>query len=160
MRSFEKNRPRLLVISKDLKIRNDLVALLTGYGYFVDYVETRSEGITKFRQNKHAVVIVDVHSLPKFPERMLKLFSYLQRNPIILIAAHKEDQQIVFPYLRCGVYDILPLPLQVENLDIIFRRMVNSNILRGHYEFSEMLIFVGLFSLPVWILFLIAFTRL
>jgi CheY-like chemotaxis protein len=87
MRFAERNMPRLLIISKDPLVRNDMIMLLSGCGYFVDYVENRSEGIAKFRNFKHAVVILDVHALPRSPQRLLKLLKMYKKNPITLRVA-------------------------------------------------------------------------
>jgi len=93
----ERNRSRLLIISRDRTVRNDMIMLLSGCGYFVDYVETRAEGIAKYRNFKHAVVILDVHALPRSPQRLLKLFQMYKKNPIILIVAEKNDEERLYP---------------------------------------------------------------
>ena len=59
----EANRDRVLVISNRGEVRNELVTLLSGYGYFVEYCATRREGIRKFRSHKQSIVILDVNAL-------------------------------------------------------------------------------------------------
>jgi DNA-binding NtrC family response regulator len=148
----ERNRPRLLVISKDPMVRNDLVILLSGCGYFVDYVENRLEGIKKFRNFKHAVVIMDVHALPKYPKRMLKLFRVYKKNPIILIVAHYDEAQRIYPYMRLGIFDIVPLPFQVDRLYFVLKRLVEHSRLAAQNEFSKMFLYMLLITLPVWLI--------
>jgi DNA-binding response OmpR family regulator len=148
------NRPRLLVISKDSQVRNDLVILLSGCGYFVDYVVNRSEGIAKYRSFKHAVVIMDVHALPRFPKRMLRLFRVYKKNPIILIVARTEDAHQVYPFMRLGVFDVITLPFQADHLYIVLKRLVEHSRLLAQHEFIRRFITVLLITLPVWGIFL------
>jgi DNA-binding response OmpR family regulator len=151
MNVFDRTRRRLLVICRDHKVRNDLVTLLTGYGYFVDYVEDRDEGIAKFRQHKQAVVIIDVPALPRFPESIFREFRVYSRNPIILIAAHKDEERKVYPYLDEGAYDIIELPLKAEYLHFRLRRLVSHGAMEAVNEFRRLLISALLFGLPIWI---------
>lgn len=159
MRSLEKNRPRLLVVCKNSRIRNELVLLLTSYGYYVDYEETRSQGIAKFRQHKHMIVIFDAEILPKFPRRMFRVFTYFQRHPMILIAAEKKDESKVFQYLQLGAYDIIDVPLNMDYLSIVFRRMVSYNQLESKHEFIKLLVALTILSLPLWGVFAYIFSR-
>ncbi|MDD5676172.1 MAG: hypothetical protein PHC61_18515 [Chitinivibrionales bacterium] len=150
MRFADHNRPRLLIISKEPLLRNDLIILLSGCGYFVDFVETRSEGIVKFRHFKHAVVIMDVHALPKYPQRMLRLFRVYKKNPIILIAAHGDEAERVYPFMRLGIFDVVALPLQVDHLYYVLRRLVDHSRLMAHNEFVRMYLVLVLITMPVW----------
>ncbi|MBD3316474.1 MAG: response regulator [Chitinivibrionales bacterium] len=159
MKTFDRTRRRLLVICRDHKVRSDLVTLLTGYGYFVDYVEDRHEGIAKFKQHKQAVVIIDVPALPQFPESVFREFRVYSRNPIILIAAHKDEQRKVYPYLDEGAYDIIELPLKADYLHFRLRRLVAHSALEAVSEFRRFLISALLFALPVWLALIRSFAR-
>lgn len=152
MRFAEKNMSRLLIISKDPAVRNDMIILLSGCGYFVDYVETRSEGITKFRNFKHAVVILDVHALPRSPHRMLRLFRMYKKNPIILIVAEKSDETKLFPYMQLGIFDIVTLPFHVDYLYFVLKRLIEHSKLTAQNEFSKILIMMFLFTMPIWLI--------
>jgi len=152
MSKLDKARTRLLVISRDAKVCSDLVILLTGYGYFVDYVQNREDGIERFRQHKHAVVIMDVPALPQFPEEVFRAFYVYRRNPIILIAAHRHEQERMVPYLDKGVFDIIELPLKIEFLHFRLRRLVAHSELQSRKEFLQTLVAMGLILLPVWFL--------
>jgi DNA-binding NtrC family response regulator len=151
MKIFEKNRTRLLLISKDNSLRNNLITLLTAYGYYVDYADSRAKGLEMFKHNKQAIVILDVHALPENPDEMIQSFQVYRRDPIVLIAAGPDDEETVYPFLKKGVYDILHLPLRVEYLQVIFRRLVEHNSLRSQAEYMKVLLTLGLFSVPVWI---------
>ena len=56
----DSNRHRVLIISRSLDLRNELVTLLSGYGYFVEFCQSRMEGTRKFRAHKQSIVILDV----------------------------------------------------------------------------------------------------
>ena len=157
---FRQHRTRLLVISKDNAMRNDLVTLLTGYGYFVDYVENRHDGLRRFRENKHAIVIVDVHTLPRVPAHFFRAFRIYRRNPIIIIAATEEEMPRVYPYLCRDVYDILQLPLKMDYLDFVLKRLVEHHVIMKSNEFLKtLMLMLGLIA-PIWIALLYAMARL
>ena len=151
MSKFYKNRPRVLIISRNPQVQSDLVMLFTGYGYFVDYVKSRSEGISKFRQNKQPIVVIDVPALPRFPDRMFRLFKVYRRNPIILVAAHADEEKRVYRYLNKGVYDILSLPIKSEMVHHKLRRLVDYNQSKAQNEFMRTLITLTLLITPIWL---------
>lgn len=152
MKRFLKARTRLLVISADIAVRDKLVTLLTGYGYYVDYVRTRSEGVSSFRKYKQAVVVIDHLLLPRHPEWLISLFRIHKKNPIVLIAAPIGHMEQMVPYLKMGAYDVLHLPLQVDYVEIIFRRLVNYSRLSALKEFIQVLSILLALVAPVWML--------
>ncbi len=158
MRKFDKNRTRLLIICARKLITNKLVTLFTSYGYFVDYVTTRKEGVLKFRQHKQGVIIIDADLLPRYPKHFFNLFSTNLNKPKILIAAKPEQHLQLCPYLNNGVYDIIQIPLNFENLDFILRRLVAHDTLAARYEFLNLLVKLSIVSLPIWIYFVVVIT--
>jgi len=150
---FMQHRNRLLIISKDYFVRDNLVTLLTGYGYYVDYVDNRHDGLIKFREHKHDIAIIDVHSLPHVPSHLFKAFKIYQRNPVIVIAAQIDELSQIYPYLYSDVYDIIRFPLNMDYLDIALKRIVNYNELIRKNGFLKMLITIFLLTAPVWIAF-------
>lgn len=137
---------------------NKLVTLFTSYGYFVDYVTTRKEGVQKFRQYKQVIIIIDADLLPRYPKHFFNLFSTDLNKPKILIAARPQQQLKFYPYLNSGVYDIIQVPLNFENLDFILRRLVAYDTLTARYEFLYLLIKLSIVSLPIWIYFVVVIT--
>jgi len=156
---FRKHRTRLLVISKDDSMRNDLVTLLTGYGYFVDYVKNRHDGLRKYRENKNAIVIVDVHTLPRVPAHFFRAFRIYKRNPIIVIAASEEEMPRVYPYLCRDVYDILQLPLKMDYLDFVLKRLVDHHVIMKTNEFLKTFLLIFGLIAPIWAALLIVMIR-
>jgi DNA-binding NtrC family response regulator len=158
MKVFERTRTRLLVIAKDVKVRENLVTLLTGYGYYVDYMEDREQGLNSFIKYRQAVVIIDLPSLPPDPEEMMSLFIMHKKNPIIIVAAEPKDEKHVLQYLKNGVYDVLYLPLTVNYVEVVLKRLVTHSELLSRNEFIQTLGTLTLLVVPLWIFcaFLIA----
>jgi DNA-binding NtrC family response regulator len=140
-----------LIVNKDPSVRNDMVMLLSGCGYFVDYVENLSQGLAKFQNYKHAVVILDVPALPQSPEHLIELFSMFKKNPIILIVAQKDDEALLYPYMQLGVFDIVTLPFNVDHLNFVLKRLVNHSRLKASNEFAKMMLLMVFFTLPIWL---------
>ena len=159
MKKFNRVRTRLLVICEDELLSNELVTLLTGYGYYVDYVKTRKEGVISFSQHKQAIVIIDAASLPKYPQHLIQMFRFYTINPKIMIVAKKEEQQKIFPYLDNGVYDIIDVPLRFEYIDFNLRRLVAYDRVCAQYTFFKILLQFVYLSSPIWIYFIIALTK-
>ncbi len=159
MRKFEKNRTRLLIICSDQALTNDLVTLLTGYGYYVDYVATRKEGIIKYKQYKQAILIIEAALLPKYPRNLFRIFRFYSSNPKILIAARPEEEQKIYPFLNDGVYDIIQLPLREEYLDFNIRRLVSYDNLTARYEFYTILLKLIGYTSPLWVYFIVIIAK-
>ncbi|NLE01326.1 MAG: response regulator transcription factor [Fibrobacter sp.] len=155
MRKFDRNRTRLLVVCKDRTLSNELVTLLTGYGYYVDYVSSRKDGILKFKQHNQAIILFDAELLPRFPRHLFLLFRTYMSDPKIIIIARPEQEEKVYPYLNNGVYDIIQVPLRFEYLDFSLRRLVAYDKLTARYEFFMLLTKLSLLSSPLWIYFIV-----
>ena len=61
-----------------------------------------------------------------------------------------DERQRLEPYLQAGVYDILPLPIDVSAAHVALRRLVASRQLMARNEFYRALIGVAAAVLPVW----------
>ena len=146
----EVNRHRVLVISKSAEVRNELVTLLSGYGYFVEYCHNRMEGVRKFRAHRQPIVILDVPVLGAFPKRLFKLIRLVRKNTIVLIAANKKDEALAFERLALGAYDVLHLPLKTEFLKLTLSRAISYHRLTLENLFVKNFVFFALLMFPVW----------
>ena len=144
------NRQRVLIISRNPDLRNELVTLLSGYGYFVEFCQTRLEGVRKFRAHKQPIVILDVPVLRTFPKRLFRLIQMVRRNTIVLIAAHKREEVEAFENLHLGAYDILNLPLRTDFLKLTLSRALAHHRMMLENIFVKNLVFFGLLMLPIW----------
>lgn len=146
------HKHRVLVISHSASLRDELVTLLSGYGYYVEYSNTRIDGIRKFRSHKQPIVIIDVPILKHLPQRLFKLFQMVRKNTIVLIAAHKKEEALAFQHMRLGAYDVLNLPLRTDFLKLTLSRAISNHKLLIENIFVKNTLFFGLLMLPIWVL--------
>ena len=147
----DSNRHRVLIISRSLDLRNELVTLLSGYGYFVEFCQSRMEGTRKFRAHKQSIVILDVPVLRNFPQRLLGFFRTIRRNTIVLIAANRKDEVEAVQRLDLGAYDILHLPLKTDILKATLSRALQHHSLMLENLFVKNVLFFSLLMLPLWL---------
>lgn len=146
------NRHRVLVISRSPDLRNELVTLLSGYGYFVEFCQSRMEGVRKFRAHKQSIVILDVPVLQTVPQRLFRFIRTIRKNAIVLIAAHRKEEAEAVQRLDLGAYDILHLPLQTDFLKLTLSRALEHHRLMVENIFVKNVAFFGLLMLPIWAL--------
>jgi DNA-binding NtrC family response regulator len=151
-RNFQKDRPRLLVICKAGPVRDDLITLLTGYGYYVDYQDCLEKGLDSYREHKQAIIIIDTPSLPPYPERMFRAFHTCQRHPILLIAAYPRDHARLCNFLHYGAFDIIELPLKTDYLGAALRRVVEHGALLSRAEYLRAILALVSLSCPIWLI--------
>lgn len=149
---IDNNRHRVLVISRSLDLRNELVTLLSGYGYFVEYSHSRREGVRKFRSHKQSIVILDMPVLRSLPQRLFRFIRMIRRNAIVLIAANRNEEAEAVQRLNLGAYDILHLPLKTDFLKLTLQRALEHHQLMIEGIFVKNVIFFGLLLLPIWAL--------
>lgn len=144
------SRHRVLVISRSPDLRNELVTLLSGYGYFVEFCQSRMEGVRKFRSHKQSIVILDVPVLRNLPKRLFRFFRMIRRNTIVLIAANRKEEAEAVQRMDLGAYDILHLPLKTDFLKLTLNRAIEHHRLMVENIFVKNAIFFGLLMLPLW----------
>lgn len=149
----ETNRHRVLVISRSAELRNELVTLLSGYGYFVEFCGSRMEGVRKFRAHKQSILILDVPVLRSVPQRLFRFIRMIRRNAIVLIAANRKEEAEAVHRMDLGAYDILSLPLKTDFLKLTLARAIEHHQLMVENIFVKNVVFFGLLMLPVWALF-------
>lgn len=146
----EANRHRVLVISGNTAVSNELVTLLSGYGYFVEYCQSRIEGMRKFRAHKQPIVILDMGVLRIFPKRLFRFIQLIRKNTIVLIAADKKEEAEAFDRVAMGAYDVLNLPLKTEYLKLTLKRALAHHRMTLENLFVKDLVFFGLLIAPIW----------
>lgn len=146
----EANRHRVLVISGNTEVSNELVTLLSGYGYFVEYCQGRMEGLRKFRAHKQPIVILDMKVLRIFPKRLFQFIHSIRKNTIVLIAASKKEEADAFDRVSMGAYDVLNLPLKTDYLKLTLNRAMAHHRLTLENIFVKNIVFFGLLVSPIW----------
>lgn len=146
----EANRHRVLVISGNTEVSNELVTLLSGYGYFVEYCQGRMEGLRKFRAHKQPIVILDMKVLRIFPKRLFRFIHSIRKNTIVLIAASKKEEAEAFDRVSMGAYDVLNLPLKTDYLKLTLNRAMAHHRLTLENIFVKNVVFFSLLVSPIW----------
>lgn len=146
------NPHRVLVLSRNQHLRNDLVTLLSGYGYHTDHSDSRSEGMKQFRAYKQSIIIVDVPILRKFSQRIFRMIRIIHRHAIVLVAAHQSEMSLAFAHLRGGAFDVLNLPLTTSELIHTINRAQQHHRLYLENLFVKNVLFFGMLLAPLWIL--------
>ena len=146
----EANRHRVLVVSGNTEVSNELVTLLSGYGYFVEYCQGRMEGMRKFRAHKQPIVILDMKVLRIFPQRLFRFIQSIRKNTIVLIAASKKEEAEAFDRVSMGAYDVLNLPLKTEYLKLTLNRAMAHHRLTLENIFVKNIVFFSLLVSPIW----------
>ena len=146
------NRQRVLVISGSSEVRNEMVTLLSGYGYFVEYCHNRLDGMRKFRAHKPPILILDIPTLRTSPKRLFNLIQRIRKNTIVLIAAYKREEEEAFERLQLGAYDVLNIPLKTDFLKLTLSRALAHHNLTLENIFVKNAVFFGLIMAPIWIL--------
>jgi DNA-binding NtrC family response regulator len=146
---------RALIVSRDPVLRQDLAVALSSYGFTHDTAETRREGLEKFITYKHALVISDAELLPRFPHHLEWLYREVHRNPLTLITVAGDGIEKAYPYLKKSAYDLLHLPLDMDDFTFTLDRALEYNTLRANNLFLRDAFF--LFGLAVPLLVLLAF---
>jgi DNA-binding NtrC family response regulator len=144
------NRHRVLVISQSTELRNEIVTLLSGYGYFVEFCHSRLQGIRKFRAHKQSIVILDVPVMRTFPRRLFQFIRMVRRNTIVLIAANRKEEAEAVQRVDFGAYDILHLPLKTDFLKLTLSRALEHQRLMLENLFVKNVLFFGLVMSPIW----------
>lgn len=148
----DNSRHRVLVVSRSVELRNELVTLLSGYGYFVEFCHSRMEGMRKFRAHKQSIVILDMAVLRNFPHRLFRFIRMIRKNTIVLIAAHRKEEAEAVQRLDLGAYDILHLPLKMDFLKLTLTRALAHHRIIVENLFVKNVMFFGLLMLPIWAL--------
>lgn len=153
------NRQRVLIISRSLETRNEMVTLLSGYGYYVEYCQSRMEGVRKFRAHKPPILVLDIPVLRVFPKRLFRLIQKVRKNTIILIAAHKREEDQAFEHLKLGAYDVLNLPLKTDFLKLTLSRALAHHRLLLENIFVKNTMLFSLLMLPIWVVLAVLLLR-
>ena len=140
---------RALIVGRQ-SLDEELSAILSGYGYFVEHCRTRREGVKKFRSHKASLVILDIETIQGFPERLFRFFRLVRESSIVLVAADGRTQTQTSRYLLWGAHDVLHLPLDRDALNFtLSRTSAYHRSLVRHTFFKNALLF-GLTMLPLW----------
>jgi DNA-binding NtrC family response regulator len=103
----------------------------------------------KFLAVKHAVVVADAGLLPRSPRHMDWLYREAHRVPLTLITVTADKIAQAYPYLEKAAYDLLRLPLDMDDFTFTLERALAYNTLKADNLFLRDAFFLFGLALPL-----------
>ncbi len=153
MRRFLKQRTRVLVICADPQVRSTLVALLTGFEFYVDYVDNIALALAKFKAYRHPVVLLDETLIDGSPRRLVDLFRLVQNDCLIMVIAKQGGNHEHLFSIDQGLFDVLELPIEAKSLQFRIRRLLSHHQVTSSLNFMRIMALVVVLFLPLLVLF-------
>lgn len=139
MRCFLKQRIRVLVVCVDPMVENLVVSLLTGFEFYVDYVDNMPAALERFKTYRHPVVLLD-QSLPKVSLRRLPGYlRMLQRDCLVVAIAQPGQGHEITRRMDGNYYDIVELPVTSHDLLFRVRRLLKQHENASSIHFLRLL---------------------
>lgn len=154
MRFLNENRPRLLVISQEDSFQNELVTLMTGYGFYVDYLSTLKDGLRKFKSFRHVIIMLQADELEQNIEKAFRLFNKVQKNVKIVILTNNLEMSPRF--LNAGAFDVISKDQSVAESSAQLSRLVMTYRSMVRYNWMKFTLVLMALAVPVLIMLAIA----
>ncbi len=153
MKYLNESRPRLLLISDDNIYQKNLITLITGYSFYVDYFDGLRDSIRKFRNFRHGVVLIDEDKLPRNVERFLKSFHRVQHRCLLVILSNDLNKKT--RYMNAGAYDVISKTLNVADNSSEIKRLVSSYQMIVKHNLLKFSLIIGALLMPALIALLL-----
>ena len=157
MRQFLKQRIRVLLVCTNPQVQSQLVSMLTGFEFYVDYVDNVNDALVRFKSYRHPVVLIDESLLGATPQRLLDLFRLVQRDCLVLAIAPAGQSHEVLQRVEHGLFDILETPINPVDLRFRVRRLLKQHANKSSLNYMRVMFLVAMFLSPL--LFLLAWYR-
>ncbi|NLB64079.1 MAG: hypothetical protein GX801_08240 [Fibrobacter sp.] len=154
MKRLLKPRKRLLLILKESPQREQLMAILSGMGFWIDYETDMKTALEKFKHYRHPVVFVDEEELPKKSARLFSLFYKIQQNVAVVCMVKPERRGLVYTYLAHGAWDVITIPLRTKEVVPKVRRLLERYELSSTTVYFQYLLLFSWFLFTIWFLIL------
>ena len=151
MRQFLKQRTRVLVICADPEVQNTLVSLLSGFEFYVDYVDNVSDALVRFKAYRHPVILLDETLVETSAQRLLDLFRLVQRDCLVMAVVPPGGTQQLLQRVSVGLFDTVELPIDSADLQFRIRRLLK------HHELTSSLNFMKVMGIALGLLLPLAF---
>jgi two-component system response regulator VanR len=116
----------ILIIEDEAKIREILEEFLIDYGYGVDTAADGIEGLSKIKQNKYDLVLLDI-MMPKIDGfATLELIRQMSDVPVIIITALEDEENQMKGFdLKADDYISKPfsMNLVIRRIEAVLRRL-------------------------------------
>ena len=152
-----KDRQKVLILSKEKEIENDLHMVLSAHGYSIDITEDENDARERMFYYKPSLFVADITLLPEYPAVILAIFNKARRVPTFLIVDNGKSKEKLNRYLEYSD-EILQIPFSEDNLYHKIKKAVNYNkIIHDNNYYEGMFILLGLIT-PLIILLVFIIT--
>lgn len=148
MRYFRKQRTRLLIASASTNLSRQLSVLLSGHQVLVNPVSDLNQAIEHIKIYRHPILFLDEELIPGNTARVMSFFQILQKGCLVVVLAKSGWNLQSLGIFAGGVYDIIPVPLDREDLRFRVKRMINHHRLLSNLHFLRLSLLVGTLLIP------------
>ena len=131
---------KILIVEDDPVLARSLKKALSRSGYDVETCERGREAIERIEKDNVELVLLD-HKLPDTTG--LEMLKQIRKNqiklPVILMTAFGTEETAI-QAMKCGAYDYIVKPFDIDELERIIARGIEDNRLMGEMAFYP---FVG-----------------
>jgi len=152
-----KDRNKVLILSKEKEIENDIFMVLSSHGYSIDLICDVEEARDKLIYYKPELFIADINLLPDYPAKLLAIFTKARKTPTFLIIDDEKSKEKLSKYLEC-CNDVLKIPFNEENLYYKIRKAVNYSKIIGDNQYYEGMFLILKLMAPLLVLMVFLIT--
>lgn len=127
----------ILIIEDDETLRFTLTGFLTRKGYRVEFAECGLGGLERAREMRFGLILLDLR-LPDIPglEVIARLREFDDDALVVTMTAYPEVRTAVAA-LKAGAYDYINKPFDLDDLDSLIRRALETRQLRREVEWRR-----------------------
>lgn len=109
-------KERVLVLSKDKSLLDNIEKLLVKSGYLIDKTTNRKNALTEFLKLRHSIILVDEVFLPRFSYRLTMLFKAAHRMPGLIVLRKSESPKNSWIFILDAIAKEINVPCSDEEL--------------------------------------------
>jgi len=116
---------RVLVIDDEKGICQVLQAVLSGEGYDVDTCTSGREGVERFKERNHQVVITDILMEGMDGLQVLKAVKALSPRALVIVITAFDNWSNAVEAMRHGAFDYIKKPFDNEDIKIVVAKAMH-----------------------------------
>ena len=125
---------RILIIDDDQLVCSTLQRVLNKLEYETDFCTEGEHAVAKVREFEPDIILLDIYLTTMNGLDILKLFKKEFRDiPIIMITGY-SDVSIAVSAMKAGAYDFLLKPIEIDQLQIILEKVINTLNLQAEVD--------------------------
>ncbi len=125
-------KPRVLIVDDERNTREGLAKAFAGK-YQVELAESADRGLSLIRESPPDVVLTDLRMPGMDGLAFVRRIATLPDPPLVILFTAYGSLQTAIEAMKEGAYDYLTKPLNLENLEMVIDRGLESRILRAEH---------------------------